>query len=83
MKMFKKFFFRDFNLFNFFVGLDCFKFFKHLGFGFNVRGQVNEGGTLRSINGELYAPLQHVSAVLEGGAAQEAGLVRGDRILAV
>jgi len=56
---------------------------SHTGFGFNVRGQVNEGGTLRSINGELYAPLQHVSAVLEGGAAQEAGLVRGDRILAV
>ena len=83
MKMFKKFFFRDFNLFNIFFGLDCFTFFKHLGFGFNVRGQVNEGGTLRSINGELYAPLQHVSAVLEGGAAQEAGLVRGDRILAV
>lgn len=56
---------------------------SHTGFGFNVRGQVNEGGTLRSINGELYAPLQHVSAVLEGGAAQEAGLVKGDRILAV
>lgn len=54
-----------------------------LGFGFNVRGQVNEGGTLRSINGELYAPLQHVSAVLEGGAAEQAGLVKGDRILAV
>lgn len=30
------------------------------GFGFNVRGQVSEGGQLRSINGELYAPLQHV-----------------------
>lgn len=30
------------------------------GFGFNVRGQVSEGGPLRSINGELYAPLQHV-----------------------
>lgn len=28
------------------------------GFGFNVRGQVSEGGPLRSINGELYAPLQ-------------------------
>ncbi|CAG2171654.1 unnamed protein product, partial [Oppiella nova] len=39
------------------------------GFGFNVRGQVSEGGPLRSINGELYAPLQHVSAVLESGAA--------------
>ena len=34
------------------------------GFGFNVRGQVSEGGQLKSINGKLYAPLQHVSAVL-------------------
>lgn len=31
------------------------------GFGFNVRGQVSEGGQLRSINGELYAPLQVIS----------------------
>ena len=53
------------------------------GFGFNVRGQVSEGGTLKSINGELYAPLQHVSAVLEGGAAQVAGVFKGDRILEV
>ena len=53
------------------------------GFGFNVRGQVSEGGQLRSINGELYAPMQHVSAVLDGGAAQRAGVRRGDRILEV
>ena len=53
------------------------------GFGFNVRGQVSEGGQLRSINGELYAPMQHVSAVLEGGAAQQAGVRKGDRILEV
>ncbi|XP_064475115.1 sorting nexin-27-like [Ornithodoros turicata] len=53
------------------------------GFGFNVRGQVSEGGPLKSINGELYAPLQHVSAVLEGGSAEEAGIRRGDRILEV
>uniref|UniRef100_A0A8D9A472 Sorting nexin-27 n=2 Tax=Cacopsylla melanoneura TaxID=428564 RepID=A0A8D9A472_9HEMI len=53
------------------------------GFGFNVRGQVSEGGQLRSINGELYAPLQHVSAVLAGGAAEKAGIRKGDRILAV
>ena len=46
------------------------------GFGFNVRGQVSEGGTLKSINGQLYAPLQHVSAVLEGGAAQTAGVFK-------
>ncbi|GAB1606124.1 sorting nexin-27-like isoform X1 [Argonauta hians] len=53
------------------------------GFGFNVRGQVSEGGVLKSINGVLYAPLQHVSAVLEGGAAHRAGIRKGDRILEV
>uniref|UniRef100_A0A8C6VRY7 Sorting nexin-27 n=1 Tax=Naja naja TaxID=35670 RepID=A0A8C6VRY7_NAJNA len=53
------------------------------GYGFNVRGQVSEGGQLRSINGELYAPLQHVSAVLGGGAAERAGVRKGDRILEV
>lgn len=53
------------------------------GFGFNVRGQVSEGGPLRSINGELYAPLQHVSAVLDCGAAESAGIRKGDRILEV
>lgn len=53
------------------------------GFGFNVRGQVSEGGQLKSINGVLYAPLQHVSAILEGGAAEMAGIRPGDRILAV
>lgn len=45
--------------------------------------QVSEGGQLRSINGELYAPLQHVSAVLEQGAAEKAGIKKGDRILEV
>lgn len=44
---------------------------------------MSEGGQLRSINGELYAPLQHVSAVLRGGAAAKAGLLKGDRILEV
>lgn len=53
------------------------------GFGFNVRGQVSEGGQLKSINGELYAPLQHVSAVLENGPAHVGGLLIGDRILEV
>ena len=53
------------------------------GFGFNVRGQVSEGGNLKSINGELYAPLQHISAILPGGAAETAGIFRGDRILEV
>ena len=53
------------------------------GFGFNVRGQVNEGGQLRSINGELYAPMQHVSAVLKNGSADRAGVIKGDRILEV
>lgn len=53
------------------------------GFGFNVRGQVSEGGQLKLYNGEFYAPLQQVSAVLAGGAAEKAGLCRGDRILEV
>lgn len=53
------------------------------GFGFNVKGQVSEGGQLRSLNGDLYAPLQHVSAVLNRGAADTAGLRKGDRILEV
>jgi sorting nexin-27 len=53
------------------------------GFGFNVRGQVSEGGPLKLYNGEFYAPLQQVSAVLSGGAAEQAGLNRGDRILSV
>ena len=63
------------------------------------RGQVSEGGQLKSIGGKLYGPLQHVSAVLTGGAAERVGvrpgkfrifptfiLIRvllGDRILAV
>ena len=45
--------------------------------------QVSEGGNLKSINGDLYAPLQHISAVLPGGAAEVAGVFRGDRILDV
>uniref|UniRef100_H2YR40 PDZ domain-containing protein n=1 Tax=Ciona savignyi TaxID=51511 RepID=H2YR40_CIOSA len=53
------------------------------GFGFNVRGQVSEGGQLKSINGVLYAPLQHVSAILENGSAELAGVRPGDRILEV
>ncbi|XP_031574129.1 sorting nexin-27-like isoform X2 [Actinia tenebrosa] len=53
------------------------------GFGFNVRGQVSEGGQLKSINGELYAPLQHVSAVVEGGPAHKGGVRVFDRILEV
>ncbi len=53
------------------------------GFGFNVRGQVSEGGQLKSIAGDLYAPMQYISQVLESGPAEEAGLVIGDRILEV
>lgn len=65
------------------ITLIYYQIFLIAGFGFNVKGQISEGGQLRSINGELYAPLQHVSAVLRGGAADTAGLRRGDRILAV
>ena len=53
------------------------------GFGFNVRGQVSAGGQLKSINGVLYPPLQHVSMVMPRGAADMAGVKKGDRILAV
>ena len=53
------------------------------GFGFNIRGQVSEGGKLRSIGGELYAPLQYISAVVEGGPAAEGGIKSGDRLLEV
>lgn len=53
------------------------------GFGFNVRGQVSEGGQLKSIGGQLYAPMQYISQVLEGGPAEDAGLKVGDRILEV
>ena len=53
------------------------------GFGFNVRGQVFEGGQIKSINGTLYAPLQHVSAVSCESAAEKAGLCVGDKILQV
>lgn len=44
---------------------------------------MSEGGTLKAINGELFAPLQHVSAVLGLGAAEMAGVRKGDRILEV
>ena len=53
------------------------------GFGFNVRGQVSEGGQLKSIGGQLYAPMQYISAVMNDGPAAEAGLKVGDRILEV
>ena len=53
------------------------------GFGFNVRGQVSAGGQLKSINGVLYPPLQHVSMVMHQGAADVAGVRKGDRIIAV
>ena len=49
------------------------------GFGFNVRGQIDEGGQLKSINGSLYPPLQHISNVISGGPADEAGVLMGDR----
>ena len=65
-----------------FFGFQIYEFYLS-GFGFNVRGQVSEGGNLKSINGELYAPLQHISAILPGGAAETAGIFRGDRILEV
>lgn len=53
------------------------------GYGFNVRGQVASGGTLKPIDGQLYAPMQHISAVLEDGPAHAADVKVGDRILEV
>ena len=49
-------------------------------FKFNIQAVL---GQLKSINGVLYAPLQHVSAILEGGSAENAGVRPGDRILEV
>lgn len=53
------------------------------GFGFNVRGQVVEGGQIKAIHGKLYGPLQHVSAVSNESSAEKAGLCIGDKILQV
>lgn len=53
------------------------------GFGFNVRGQVSEGGQMKAISGELYAPMQQISYVLKGGPAEIAGVKEGDRIIEV
>ena len=53
------------------------------GFGFNIRGQVSEGGKLRPIGGELYAPLQYISAVVQGGPAADANIKAGDRLVEV
>jgi hypothetical protein len=53
------------------------------GFGFNVRGQVFEGGQVKAIHGTLYGPLQHVSAVSSRGSAEKSGLCIGDKILEV
>lgn len=53
------------------------------GFGFNIKGTTQEGGTHLAINGRLYAPLQYVSLIDERGAAWEGGLRVWDRILAV
>ena len=38
---------------------------------------------MRPINGELYAPLQYISAVVDGGPAAEAEVKPGDRLLAI
>jgi len=53
------------------------------GFGFNIRGQIVEGGQIKAIHGKLYAPLQHVSAVSNKSSAEKAGLCIGDKILQV
>ncbi|XP_065178900.1 sorting nexin-27-like [Sycon ciliatum] len=55
----------------------------HQGYGFNIRGQVAAGGVLRPINGELYMPMQYVSALVEDGPGVAGGLRLGDRVLEV
>ncbi|CAF0871894.1 unnamed protein product [Didymodactylos carnosus] len=47
---------------------------KDSGFGFNVRGQIYEEGSVKSIDGTLYGPIQHVSTVTGKGSAEKAGL---------
>ena len=51
-------------------------------FAMNVDFTANNNQS-KSIGGKLYGPLQHVSAVLTGGAAERVGVRPGDRILAV
>ena len=36
------------------------------GFGFNIKGTVQEGGVMQAINGRLFPPLQYVSFVDKG-----------------
>lgn len=53
------------------------------GYGFNIRGQVIEGGQVKAIHGKLYAPLQQISAISSQSLAEQAGLQIGERILQV
>eukprot|EP00039_Didymoeca_costata_P016460 m.297011 g.297011 ORF g.297011 m.297011 type:complete len:306 (+) comp16395_c3_seq14:3100-4017(+) len=53
------------------------------GFGFNIKGTTQLGGTMMAIGGVLYPPLQYVSAVETEGAAYEGGIRLWDRILEV
>ena len=57
------------------LGLHIITIHKTSSFGFRVQGQVS--------NGDLAAPLQYISVVVAGGAAEVAGAFRGDRILEV
>ena len=51
------------------------------GYGFNIRGQMYEGGQIKAIHGKLYAPLQYVSAVTRESLAEQGGLRVGDMII--
>ena len=69
------------------------------GFGFNIKGTVQEGGVMQAINGRLFPPLQYVSFVDKGtktsmlyvltclhvavGAAYSGGLRQYDRLLEI
>lgn len=55
---------------------------KH-SFGFKVRGQVNIGGPRWLIDGKEYKNLQTVSEVIPDSAAEDGGILPGDRVLSV
>ena len=55
---------------------------KH-SFGFKVRGQVSQGGPRWLIDGKEYKNLQTVSEVQPESAANDGGVLPGDKILSM
>ena len=52
-------------------------------FGFKVRGQVSQGGPRWLINGREYKNLQTVSEVLPESAAEDVGVLPGDKVVSM